>query len=88
MTQFLYPLKQNKKRLSLKGRNSVQNNFIATKKPPAYILYGNKKFTKFQKGQMKTVGGVDYTNSLPLSVTNGQNDGQTHRRSDGRGHKK
>ena len=44
-----------------------------------------KSIQSFKKGQLKTVGGVDYTNSFPLSVTNGQNDGQTHRRADGRG---
>ena len=29
-----------------------------------------------------TVGGVDYTNSIPLSVTNGRTDGLTDRQTD------
>ena len=34
---------------------------------------------------LKTVGGVDYTNSILYSMTNGRTDGQTDRRTDRQG---
>ena len=48
----------------------------------------------FQKDPLKTVGGVDYTNAIPYSVTNGRTDGRTDRvksnapRLSSRGHEK
>ena len=36
----------------------------------------------FEVGGIKTVGEVDYTNSVPESVTNGRTDGQTDRGTD------
>ena len=67
------------KLLSLKGRNSVENNFIITKTPHAHFHYVHKQYTRLQKDPLKTVGRVDYTNSIPLSVTNGRTDRRTDR---------
>ena len=33
----------------------------------------------YQKDPLKTVGGVDYTNAIPLCVTNGWTDRRTDR---------
>ena len=64
---------------SLKGLDSVKNNFIATKTPHAQFHYIHKKYTRLQKDPLKTVGRVDCTNSIPLSVTNGRTDRRTDR---------
>ena len=40
-------------------------------------FYGlQNKYARFQSDPFQTVGGVDYTNSIPYDVTNGQTDRQ------------
>ena len=42
-------------------------------------------YARFQKDPVKTVGGVDYPNSIPYSVTNGWMDRRTDRQMDRQG---
>ena len=78
-----YNAKSCLKCLSSKGCNSVKINSSSTKNPHAHLQYVHNKYARFQKDPMKPVGGVDYTNSIPLSVTNGRTDGRTDRQTDG-----
>ena len=41
------------------------------------FIMSTTKNARFQKDPLKTVGGVDYTNSVQYSVTKGWIDGQT-----------
>ena len=52
--------------LSSKGRNSLIIKFSYIKKSTcAHLHYVHNKYARFQKDPLKTVGGVDYTNSIP-----------------------
>ena len=72
-----YNAKSCLKRLSSKGCNSVKINSSSTKNPLAYLQYVHNRYARFQKDPLQTVGGADYTNSIPLSVTNERTDRQT-----------
>ena len=74
-----YNAKSCLKWLSSKGCNSVEINSSSTKNPHAHLQYVHNRYARFQKDPLKTVGGVDYTNSIPASVMNGRTDGQTDR---------
>ena len=50
--------------LSSKGRNSVKINSRSNKNPHAHLQYVPNSYAKFEKDPLKTVGGVDYTNSI------------------------
>ena len=63
-----YNAKSCKKWLSSKGCNSVKINSSSTKNPHAYLQYVHNRYAKFQKDPLKTVGGVDYTNSIPYNA--------------------
>ena len=60
-----YNAKSCLKLLSSKGCNSVKINSSSTKNPHAHLQYVQNRYARFQKGPLKTVGGVDYTNSIP-----------------------
>ena len=60
-----YNAKSYEKRLSSKGCNSVKINSSSTKTPNAHLQYVHNRYARFQKDPSKTVGGVDYTNSVP-----------------------
>ena len=60
-----YNAKSCLKWLSLKGCNSVKINSSSTKNPHAHLQYVHNRYARFQKDPLKTVGGVDYTNSIP-----------------------
>ena len=51
--------------LSSKGCNSVKIISSSTKNPHAHFQHVHNRYAKFQKDPLKTVGGVDYTNSIP-----------------------
>ena len=53
--------------LSSKGCNSVKINSSSIKKPHAHahFQYVHNKYARFQNDPLKTVRGVDYTNSIP-----------------------
>ena len=53
------------KRLSSKGRNSVKINSSSIKNLHAQLQYVHNMYTKCETDPLKTVGGVDYTNSIP-----------------------
>ena len=84
-TNFIpYNAKSCLKWLSSKGCNSVKINFSSTKSPHAHFQYVQNRYARFQKDSFKTVGGIDYTNSIPQSVTNGRTDRRTDRQTDRR----
>ena len=60
-----YNAKSCLKWLSSKGCNSVKINSSSTKNPHAHLQYVHNRYARFQKDPLKTVGGVDYTNSIP-----------------------
>ena len=60
-----YNAKRCLKRLSSKGCNSVKINSSSTKNPHAHFPYVDNRYARFQKDPLRTVGGVDYTNSIP-----------------------
>ena len=65
-TNFIpYIAKSCLKWLSSKGCNSVKINFSSIKNPHAHLQYVHNKYARFQKGPLKTVRGIDYTNSIP-----------------------
>ena len=66
-----------RKWLSSKGCNSVKINSSSIINPHAHLQYVQNRYARFQKDPLKTVGGVDYTNSIPKSVTNGRTDRRT-----------
>ena len=51
--------------LSSKGCNSVEINSSSTKNPHAHLQYVHNRYARFKKDPLKTLGGVDYTNSIP-----------------------
>ena len=53
------------KSLSSKGCNSVKINSSSIKNPHAHLQYVHNRYARLQKDPLKTVGGVDYTNSIP-----------------------
>ena len=68
-TNFIpYNAKKLPKRLSLKGRNSVKIHSSLIQNPFAYIQYVHNMSAKFEKHSLKTVRGVDYTNSTLYSA--------------------
>ena len=70
ITQTCYPtMKANLKiGLSRKCRNFVNNYFFACKNSHAHFQYIYNKYARFQKDPLKTVRGVDYTNSIPYNA--------------------
>ena len=54
--------------LSSKGCNSIKINSSSIKKPHAHFQYVNNKYARFQSDPLKTVRGVDYTNSIPYNA--------------------
>ena len=60
-----YNAKSCLKWLSSKGCNSVKIISSSTKNPHAHLQYVHNRYARFQKDPLKTVGGVDYTNSIP-----------------------
>ena len=54
-----YNVKSCPQGLSFKGRNSFKINIIAIKTQHAHLQYAT-----FKNVSLKTVGGVDYTNSI------------------------
>ena len=52
----------------LKGCNSVKINSSSIENPHAHLQYVNKMSAKLKKHDLKTVGGADYTNSIPDSA--------------------
>ena len=48
-----------------KAVTSLKINYRAIKNPHADLHYVHNKFARFQKDPLKTVGRVDYTNSIP-----------------------
>ena len=59
----LHTLQCKKLPKSSKGCNSVKINSSSTKNPHAHLQYVHNRYAWFQKDPLKTVGGVDYTNS-------------------------
>ena len=70
ITPTCYPtLKANLKIiLSRKCRNFVKNYFLVCKKSHAHFQYIHNKYAWFQNDPLKTVRGVDYTNSIPYNA--------------------
>ena len=60
-----YNAKSCLKWLSSKGCNSVKINSSSTKNLHAHLQYVPNRYAMFQKDPLKTVEGVDYTNSIP-----------------------
>ena len=60
-----YNAKSCLKWLSSKGCNSDKINSSSTKNPHAHLQYVPNRYARFQKDPLKTVGGLDYTNSIP-----------------------
>ena len=54
--------------VSKKCRNFVKNYFLVCKNSHAHFQYIHNKYTCFQNDQLKTVRGVDYTNSIPYNA--------------------
>ena len=54
--------------LSSKGRNSVKINLRSNKNPHAHLQYVHNMYARFEKDPLKTVGEVDYTNSIPYNA--------------------
>ena len=74
ITQTCYPmLKPNLKIvLSRKCRNSVKNYSFLCKNSYAHLQYIHNKYVWFQNDPLKTVRGVDYTNSIPYNAKSSQ----------------
>ena len=70
ITQTCYPtLKANLKIvLSRKCCNFVKYYFFVCKNSHAHLQYIHNKYAKFQNDLLKTVRGVDYTNSIPYNA--------------------
>ena len=70
ITQTCYPaLKANLKIvLSRKCRNFIKNYFFVCKNSHAHLQYIPNKYAWFQNDPLKTVRGVDYTNSIPYNA--------------------
>ena len=65
-TNFIpYNAKSCLKWLSSKGCNSVKINSSSNENPHAHLQYIRNRYARFQKDPLKTVGGADYTNSIP-----------------------
>ena len=54
--------------LSLKDHNSVKIHSSSLQHPYAHLQYVHNMSSKFEKHSMKTVRGVDYTNSISYSA--------------------
>ena len=67
-SSILYNPKICLKWLSSKGRNIVKINFSSIKNPHVHFQYVPNMYAKFEKDPLKTVGGVDYTNSIPYNT--------------------
>ena len=57
-----------------KGRNSIKIHFSSIQNPQAYFQYVPNMSAKFEKYSLKTLRGVDYTNTIPYTAKNCQND--------------
>ena len=54
--------------LSPKCHNFVKNYFFLCKNSHAHLQYIHNKYAWFQNDPLKTVRGVDYTNSIPYNA--------------------
>ena len=54
--------------LSSEDSNSVKINSNSIKTSHAHLQYIHNRNAKFSKDQLKTVGGVDYTNTIPYTA--------------------
>ena len=63
-----YNTKSCLKWLSSNGCNSVKINFSSIIDPHAHLQYVHNKYARFENDPLKTVRGVDYTNSIPYNA--------------------
>ena len=57
-----------KKLVSLKSRFSVKIKINSIKTPHTHLYYNYTMYARFEKDLLKTVGGVDDTDSIPYNV--------------------
>ena len=72
MTQTCYPTLKAYLKIVLSGKccNFVKNYFFPCKNSHAHLQYIHNKYAWFQNDPLKTVRGVDYTNSIPYNAKN------------------
>ena len=54
--------------LNSKDRNSVKIISSSNETPHAHLQYVHSMFARFEKDPLKTLEGVDYTNSVPYNA--------------------
>ena len=60
-----YSAKKLPKMTKFERHNSFKINSRSIKNPHAHLHYSHNMYARFQSDPLKTVGEVDYTNSIP-----------------------